>query len=383
MGDSCIYRANGTGPAVHALVIGVGHYPHLIGGGGPPMTKTEGMGQLTSAPVSARMFAEWLLAGMRNPAGRPLATLRLLVSEKPARPFRHALLNTKAKPRPATGPEVDQAILEWRKDLDSDEGNLGVFFFSGHGVTAGLNQGLLLSDLGVNDGDPFASAIRLEGFHLGMGRTRAREQVYFIDACRSHSYGLADTYGGGGRVYVTPDPSIVHSRPRAAPIFNATLQGEKAFGVRKKPSFFTQALLDAFEGAGSDNTDDENVWLVETATLSRGVEFLVGEAGRRFGLTQAQVTPTDHASRLELHRLSGAPKVPVSPLFEPAPAPEKVGFFWPGGKWTAGDPLPFLPYGPYPFTARAPGPPPVSGVVQKTVRPPYSRLKFLLGGAAP
>jgi hypothetical protein len=55
-----IHNVAVDGPATHALVIGVGAYPHLIGGTG--RTKyNDGMGQLTSPPISARLFASWLM----------------------------------------------------------------------------------------------------------------------------------------------------------------------------------------------------------------------------------------------------------------------------------------------------------------------------------
>ena len=57
----------GGGGAVHALVIGIGDYPHLIGGSGPLTPSHDGMQQLSSPPVSARAVADWLIADFRHP----------------------------------------------------------------------------------------------------------------------------------------------------------------------------------------------------------------------------------------------------------------------------------------------------------------------------
>jgi hypothetical protein len=66
------------GPATHAIVIGVGKYDHLPGGGGTPVRRPEGMRQLTSPPASARRFAEWLISGLNYPP-KPLASVALLL----------------------------------------------------------------------------------------------------------------------------------------------------------------------------------------------------------------------------------------------------------------------------------------------------------------
>jgi hypothetical protein len=66
-------------PGTHVLVIGAGQYPHLIGGEAPAQ-KTDGLRQLSSPPMSARAFAEWMLRDYQCP-GKELASLSLLVSE--------------------------------------------------------------------------------------------------------------------------------------------------------------------------------------------------------------------------------------------------------------------------------------------------------------
>ena len=70
-----------AGPATHALVIGVGSYPHLLGGSGPRCADNEGLGQLKSPTASATVFANWLIEEFAN-ASKPLASLAMLISDE-------------------------------------------------------------------------------------------------------------------------------------------------------------------------------------------------------------------------------------------------------------------------------------------------------------
>src|SRR4051812_28921685 len=74
------WEFDGAGAGTHALVVGVGAYRHMPGGVGPIATANEGMGQLTSAPLSAREFAKWLATDFRHRT-HPLRSLSLLVSD--------------------------------------------------------------------------------------------------------------------------------------------------------------------------------------------------------------------------------------------------------------------------------------------------------------
>src|SRR5947199_9944041 len=68
-------------PGTHAVVIGIGRYPWLVGGKAKPrFAQNDGMAQLTSPPASARAFATWLLETYENPEA-PLVSLDLLLSD--------------------------------------------------------------------------------------------------------------------------------------------------------------------------------------------------------------------------------------------------------------------------------------------------------------
>ena len=70
--DDAALVASGD-PATHAIVIGVGTYPHLNGGDPERLSRYHGgLKQLSSPPESAREFTNWLLDEFHNPA-KPLA----------------------------------------------------------------------------------------------------------------------------------------------------------------------------------------------------------------------------------------------------------------------------------------------------------------------
>ena len=53
-------------PTLHALVIGVGDYPHLNNGTGALANDPLGLSQVTTPPVTALALADWLLGSYAN-----------------------------------------------------------------------------------------------------------------------------------------------------------------------------------------------------------------------------------------------------------------------------------------------------------------------------
>ena len=58
------------GSATHAIVIGVGTYPHLNGGTDALRRNTTAWGSFTSPPISARTIANWLI--LFRPSGEAI-----------------------------------------------------------------------------------------------------------------------------------------------------------------------------------------------------------------------------------------------------------------------------------------------------------------------
>lgn len=300
----------------HALVVGVGEYPWLDGGTQPRFAHFEGMGQLSSPSVSARAFAEWLLSptGYHNPAC-PLASLDLLVSDASTDQFvpPGGASTTIQRARFA---DIEAAIRAWfQRGNHADD--LLLFFYCGHGVACGLNMTLLPEDYGSLQAPPQMSlslAIDFDGLYLGMDSCAARNQIFCIDACRVASGLLIRTQNFAGNP-VIPGMAQISSPPRNAPIYYGAVPGITAFGRPGKPSFFTEALLKAFRGAGADDTS--GVWALQTDTLGRGIHHHLRRAVANTAAAGQLSMANNIGAPLAFHQLAGLPECPVDVLCDP------------------------------------------------------------------
>lgn len=274
-------------PGTHVLAIGVGVYPHLVGGAGAPASDAAawGMKQLSTPPGSAIEVARWFIDEHRNPAC-PLASVELLVSasvDAPFRPSRGPLAQQDVAIEHATQQNVVAAIKRWKKRLDGDEQSTGVFYFAGHGMQSGLSSFLLSETFGSDDDATMKDAIYFTGLHLGMERCLARRQIFLIDACRNAPQALTSRVaaaGGGAGADPVIEPRVgAHpsTLPRDAPIIYSTASEAAAFGpAGGLMSYFTSALLRALRGAGWDDGDDPwNTWVLRTDSLTRHIGNLM------------------------------------------------------------------------------------------------------------
>lgn len=297
-----------AGPATHILVIGVGAYPHLLGGAGPLSPDHDGMKQLSSPPVSARNLAETLISKFHHPQ-RPLASLALLLSEAKPADFVNPVTGTHSQPAPATYDAVAAAIQDWKKRGEQDAGNLLVFYFCGHGIAQGSDMSLLLSDYG-SSAAPLDQALDFRRFRLAMSRNLPSRQVYFVDACRASSDSLIESFGYAGRVPVKAGQESAAQTP----VFYATLSGEDAFGKPDQNSVFTDALLRGLRGAGAD--DSEGNWRITTTRLKEAIDYYVQQSFEG-GAKRAQVPPTDELTTFDLLHLQDEPEVQVLVTCQP------------------------------------------------------------------
>jgi hypothetical protein len=296
------------GPATHALVLGVGAYPHLLGGSGPLSSDHDGMAQLTSPPQSARKLAEWIISKLRDP-GKPLSTVALLLAEADPRSFRNPKADQEAPVELATVENVEQAVTDWKARGDTNPENRLLFFFSGHGIAQGPDTSLLLADYGSKPNNPLDGAISLREFHLGMDTCAAREQCYFVDACRASSDTLIGAMGYAGRPIILPRTTFMReSGPREAPVYYSTLAGEEAYSRPDRVSPFTEALQLALDGLGGD--DSEGDWRVSTTRLKEAVDWFMKQAVDT-GSGTVQVPVTNNLTTFFLHHLEREPEVPV------------------------------------------------------------------------
>jgi len=294
----------GAGPGTHAFVVGVGDYPWLLGGSQPPFAQNEGMGQLTSSPPSALAFAAWLASplGYRS-VSHPLRSMEVLISAAGQGPWAPQSGMPPEVPTRATMANFRSALLAWHARLTADD--RAIFFFSGHGIGAGLNHTLVMEDYGSNAAASMSYAFDFTRFHVGMASAPAKEQSYFLDACRVSS-GAMVRNGSYGEAILNPSTNLP-SPPRSQPALYAAMPGAAAYGRPGKTSLFTEALLESMRGAGALRRG--GAWKVTMARLYEGVGYHLRRLGAPYGADLS--CNISHLGDFELHALNGLPDVPV------------------------------------------------------------------------
>lgn len=308
--DKAVTGAEVKKAGVHMLVIGVGTYPHLPGGGGAVTRYHDNMRQLSSPPESARAVAAWFIERFAHP-DRPLATVDLLLSaesadfHRPARPGAEATAPAATiAVESATLANIRKAARAWRKLGNQHPGSLMLFYFCGHGLMAGTEFSLVARDFGEDD--EIDGLIDFSSFLTGMGDCQSKEQCFFIDACRVGSGKiLADANSSGDPLVLTPG-GLPGGLKRS--IYYSTLGGAKAHGRKNKPSIFTAALLRALEGPGASNT--AGPWTVTTTRLLEALGHLMVSLPDP-DLPTVQVPEAGQQALFDLHRLPGEPRVPL------------------------------------------------------------------------
>ena len=317
MAGSTIHLDEQAGSAcTHALIVGVGKYPHLAGGE-TPVADPDGMRQLSSPPLSARAFATWLLTEYHDPQ-RPLGSLELLLSEEQPAPFVNPRTQGAHDVEIATIDNILAAVTQWYDRGDSDVDNRLVFYFCGHGISQGEDMALLAADIFEDVHNPLNGALDFAGLMNGLKRCKATQQVFFVDACRSNSDVLIER---SGTRFAGRSPLGAGARPLDLPRrFNipyyATLAGDQSHARPGQVSLFTEALLKSLAGAASD--DPEGDWRVNTSHLLEAIDHFMHEPRFAGAVAGVQVPSVGELPIFVLHRLPGPPVVPVYVGCEPA-----------------------------------------------------------------
>jgi len=304
-----VYHKENLKPAAHALIIGVGDYPHLLQGDGRLSEEWhEGMGQLVSPPLSAGEFASWLIRNFCNQK-TPLGSVALLLSGEQAEAF-HSPTGETIHVERANLDNVKSAAKAWFDRGNTDEQNMLLFYFCGHGIATGADTSLLLENYAADDEAPLAGALDFRKFHLGLERCAARKQIFFVDACRVASPTVIETCDYGGDPIFHPGRRREPGRPpRLAPVLYATLAGEAAYARAGQISQYTEALLRAFDSAADDDGEDER-WRVYPENLNRCINQILKREAEK-GADILQVNSADFLTTFTFHELPGEPHVPV------------------------------------------------------------------------
>jgi hypothetical protein len=363
-------------PSTHAIVIGVGDYPHLPGGSSKQKTQDHAnMPQLTSPPISARKFASWLIESFEHPE-KELATVSLLLSESKPKPFVNPRTKEKTKIELADFGNTDTAVQAWIKRGNLNPNNLLLFFFCGHGLALGKDLALLLADYGASEFASLNGAIDFRGFRLGMNHCRASEQCFFVDACRTESEIIKYARG---RILIQPGARDPTWSELYQPIFYSTMYGYKAYSLPNEPSIYTEALLQSMQDLAAQ--DSTGHWRVNTIRLLEAVDHVV----RRRALELKMVVPPsgDAVSKIDLNRLQGPPKAllyvttdPPEALRDVAIACKQEGFKVVNARldFDKAELVVQLPAGSYDFTATFPGRPTCER--SRHVNPIFATLEF-------
>ncbi|MFE3202593.1 caspase family protein [Embleya sp. NPDC059237] len=267
---SLLHEARSVGPAMHALIIGVGGYPYLPGGErADPRHRLafDGMGQLTSPPRSALAFARRLIDGGTSIGNLPLGTVDLLMSCAAGDTVPH---RPDPAPREATIDNIRDAFEGWLERCAADPDNAAVLYFCGHGLQSDA-QLLLAADFNRHGATPFAQAIDFDETRLALQQRGPRTQVFVIDACRTDCFDLRPA---GVQPLASPDLFAYgvceNELTLRMPAFS------EAWGRRDDVSHLTGALLRALDGQAA-TTDESGRWVVSMAGIRRSIDLLLME----------------------------------------------------------------------------------------------------------
>lgn len=305
---------------LHVLIIGVSEYPNLPEPGQPIPPAAFGMQKLKSPAISAFRFYEWIQRIHKdNQFPLKLGHCSLLLNpsaEELANNAELAAAVAAGTSQAATVDNVVDAADQWRKAASASRNDMTCFYFAGHGVQRSKNDAvLLLQDFGRGTGGVLRHSIDVLTLFNGMtpGPSQveiARSQLYFIDACRIRP----DEF----KKIQDPRPTEVFpvelsgEDDRRAPIYFASISGEKAIGFRGRPSAFNQILLQCLEGSAGREVDDDDggtSWQITSQGLTDAMGSLFEEL-RADGLDQTFVMG-GQPSDFPIRKLTGRPDVEV------------------------------------------------------------------------
>ena len=185
----------GDTPGLHAFVIGISQYPYLPSQNEPPRRAQFGLRSVDGPALSAWRLARMLKSPPANASWvQPLRTLRVLLL--PSAADAEDPVAKAAKFDDWVGPVPDLATVRqvataWQADCERSDREAALFYFAGHGLRLDADC-LVLAGFGkdADEANPSLSGCcPLDKFMQGMfarpGQAMAREQFWFVDACRT------------------------------------------------------------------------------------------------------------------------------------------------------------------------------------------------------
>jgi hypothetical protein len=310
----------GSGARTHALVIGLSAYDHLPkeqGEPDPPDRTLFGLAQLESGAASALHVARWLADEYRHPDA-PLATVRLHMAPSQRELDEvDGMKAAAAKAGRAAKGAVEKALTSWFRDCAKDPGNVAILYIAGHGIELSKDEGgiVLLADFDGKSPRILDKAMDTGNVRRAMaGKTMARTQFYFVDACRVRPEEVLGVKLTAGIQMDEPgaDP------PTSSPIFFGASSGTLALGRRGKGTLFSEALVECLELLAL-TPDDQGGWRVTDTSLVARLGARVSDLATAVGLDQ-RTTTGGQFQGATLHRPAKPPSVSVRIDVDPAGA---------------------------------------------------------------
>jgi hypothetical protein len=297
--DDC----QGPGGRIHAIVIGVGKYS-------APRKGRKSFDSLPGAALAAYRFARYLKHEFREPEGRSLATLRLMLS-----PMERDGDLTSLTAGPATSREVGIALQDWANDCNTDDQNLAILYVAGHGVALDKVVSTLFLADAPEQGNDYIGAINLSMTQDNMAGCAAKDNIFVYDCCAVGSDDMPDLTGAGG-VFITSFPPGGKKREHSV-FINAARVGRKTFALNENGTLLTRGLL----GAYTDRVGED--------ALLRTAGDIIDD---RFGITPYQLGVDINPKLRDILRSISHPDekyeatlkgdLPVAHIAFPEPVPE-------------------------------------------------------------
>jgi hypothetical protein len=292
-------------PATHVLIIGVGEYPYLTSGSA--LGAQMGLTQLTSAPLSARAFADWALKTPLTNPDAPIASVEMLLSPGGAyeSPEGHKDVEQ------ATMAKIEEAFNAWDARCHAHTGNVALFYYCGHGMQRGPDQLLLAEDFGAVENQVWQNSFNFWKTYRGMLQCKAGVQVYFIDACRKGVTPAIPIEEISATNLKNPMPSWHYKRD--APIFEATLEGDAAYAKPGETTQYTAALLKGLAGRGAGRIPEGDAeWAIKTDVLQNALRELLRDETEGTSHAQPCSVTGETSGSVILHHLKDTPMVPLT-----------------------------------------------------------------------
>lgn len=248
-----------TDPHIHLMCIGVGDYPQIQAHQNEP--NCPQFANLAAPPASAIRLAKYFMSNSAN-FSIPVGSIELVTSPVQSVDFGAVPINT----TDATLDGIQDAFSRWESRCDWCENSIGIFYFCGHGVSAGIDTLLLASDFFRHPNNPFERSIRIEDSVCGMSKIRAKSQIYLVDCCRAKppNYNpnfMSATPGQTLKPVVIPDPNC-------SVIVYAAKPDQEAFGsTAAQATPFVELVIEGIE-LGKCAMRSPQDWRVSLVSLS-------------------------------------------------------------------------------------------------------------------